>query len=153
MRLSRRQLGLTLIETMITMAILCFGVIAIMKLQSFMVQNSTYAKQQAEAVRIAESKIEQFRGYSTINTGGGMPAYDDIINGSQVVPGTNTQYTLNWAVTTNTNPANKAISVTVTWTDSNAVSQTRQFSTIISKMDPTISGSSMEASGVGSIHP
>ena len=72
------QRGVSLIEAIVAMAVMAFGMMAIVGLQTTLRQNSDIAKQRSEAVRIAEEAIEQWRGYSTPSP---PAAYDDIAIG------------------------------------------------------------------------
>ena len=63
------------------MAVMAFGMMAIVGLQTTLRQNSDIAKQRSEAVRIAEEAIEQWRAFSAIETTAGHKAYDDIAVG------------------------------------------------------------------------
>ncbi|HPO19087.1 MAG TPA: hypothetical protein PLO07_07820, partial [Rubrivivax sp.] len=63
--------GMSLVEAIVAMAVMAFGMIAIVGLQSSLRQNSEIAKQRSEAVRIAEEAIEQWRAFSIMGTTSG----------------------------------------------------------------------------------
>lgn len=147
------QRGLTLIETVITLAILSFGLVAVMKLQSYMIGHSAIAKQQAQAMTLAQKKIEELRDFQQINTGAGVKAYDDISSASENISGTNANYTLSWTVTDQTSPDHKVINMNISWPDKNGVTRTIQLSSIISKTDPATEGGIMTSSSAGGIQP
>ena len=89
------QRGVSLVEAIVAMAVMAFGMMAIVGLQSTLRLNSDVAKQRSEAVRIAEDAIESWRAYSVIAPAAGLAAYDDIALGALAeiaVPGTNTTF-------------------------------------------------------------
>ncbi len=56
-----RQRGISLIEAVVALAVMAFGMLAFVGLQSSLRFNGDVAKQRAEAVRIAQEAIEQWR--------------------------------------------------------------------------------------------
>lgn len=148
-----KQRGISLVETVVTLAILSFGLVALMKLQAYLVGHSANSKEQTEATTLAQKKIEELRDYQQINTSSGVKSYDDITSGSQTVNGVASTYTLSWAVTSNNVPDHKTIDLTVTWTDRSNVNHTINLSSIIAKTDPASSGVIIGSSGAGAIQP
>lgn len=142
--MSIRQAGLTLIEILIAMAILAAGIVVIVKFQGDLMRNLGSTQQQAEAMSIAESKLNELRYYTVIESGGSGTAYDDIGSGNETTTSNNTTYTTVWTVTDVEDPPHKVIQVTVTWTDSTAQSQSVTLETIIGQVDPAKSGEVMQ---------
>ncbi len=60
----RAQRGVSLVEAIVAMAVMAFGMMAIVGLQTTLRANSDVAKQRSEAVRIAEEAIETARAFS-----------------------------------------------------------------------------------------
>jgi prepilin-type N-terminal cleavage/methylation domain-containing protein len=58
-----RQQGFTLIEVMVAFAVLAFGLLAIGSFQAKLVSGSGYSKARAEAVAIAQQKLDEIRSY------------------------------------------------------------------------------------------
>ncbi len=138
------QRGVSLIEAIVAMAVMAFGMMAVVGLQATLRQNSDIAKQRSEAVRIAEAAIEQWRGYSTIETSAGRKAYNDLAVGQLddiVVTGatTNTSFTLQQTVTAFA-PGLKAIRTVVNWLDRTGQPQSVTLNSIIAAADPALSG-------------
>lgn len=150
--------GVSLVEAIVAMAVMAFGMIAIVGLQSTLRQNSDIAKQRSEAVRIAEQAIEQWRGYAVMPTTAGLKAYDDLALGALAdvtVSGaaTNTSYTLRQTVTAFA-PGLKSLRAEVAWTDRAGQAQSIVLSTIIAAADPALSGRlTMEPGGAAVLPP
>lgn len=81
-----KQQGFSLIEVMIAFAVLVFGVLGLMKLQSYMERQSDYALHSIRALHLAEAKLELFRTRS-ISGANGTLAYSDIGSGCEIVLG------------------------------------------------------------------
>jgi len=138
------QRGVSLIEAIVAMAVMAFGMMAIVGLQATLRQNSDIAKQRSEAVRLAEEAIEQWRAYSTLG------AYDAIAIGEMTDPptaGLNATYTLKRIVA----PGQgwKSIAVQVSWVDRTGQIQSVTLNSIIAAADPALSGILTMAPGGG----
>lgn len=147
------QRGITLIETIITLVILSFGVLALMKLQAFLIEQGTVAKQQSEATNLAQMKIEKLRDFEQITSSNNVKSYNDIASGTENISGSACTYTLSWTVTTHANPDHKVIDVNIDWKDKNNGNHTMALSSIISKFDPATAATIMGSSGAGAIQP
>jgi hypothetical protein len=148
------QRGVSLVEAIVAMAVMAFGMMAIVGLQSTLRLNADITKQRAEAVRIAEDAIEAWRAFSVIETTAGRAAYDDIALGALddvAVAGSNTTFTLKRTVSPG--PGWKAIRVEVSWLDRTGQAQSITLSSIIGRSDPAVSGalSVLASSGPASL--
>lgn len=149
MKTSRRynaQRGFSMIEVMISIVVLGFGLLALAALQTSVIRSSSDTKAQTLALQLAKEKIEDIRafetlaGYQAISTGsettaislGGVSfsrswgvqrwAYnpDPLVNAFELL-GTETGPTPVGFVENN---EVKLVAVTVSWTDANGVTQT-----------------------------
>lgn len=146
--------GISLLETLITMAVLSFGLVAMVKMQTYLIGHSSLAKQHAEAITLAQKQIEELRDFQQITSANAIKAYNDITDGAQNISISSTDFAMNWTVTTNTNPDHKIVAVTINWTDHHNDNQNVTLTSIISKMDPAAEGVVMGASsGAGTIQP
>lgn len=138
----RGQLGVSLVEAIVAMAVMAFGMLAVVGLQSTMRQNSDIAKQRSEAVRIAQEAVEDWRSFSTIPTTPSQTSFADIATAAdQIVTGytTNTAYTLQRSVSGGLAAGMDQIRVNVSWQDRAGDTQAVQLSSIIAAADPALS--------------
>jgi Tfp pilus assembly protein PilV len=161
-----RQSGFTLVEAMIALLVMAFGMLAIAGFQITLSRGSDVAKQRSEAVRLAQQKMEDLRSYTQLASDGvgGVIDYAADLRGSAVLgtetvaPGsthnantysTNTTFRRTWTVTadgtTAVDPAGsdpqKWISVIVEWADRTAASPTAYnqsvtLTSVIGRADP-----------------
>ena len=137
-----KQQGIGIIEVLITMAVVAFGLMAIATLQTDLISSSSDSKTRSEALTLAEQKIEEFRNSVQVGVLNdpaqpecapaniGIAGYKGIC--SSVAPeqinGTNAIFTRTWTITNTaafvaTAPNLKQISVQIGWdADGNGVS-------------------------------
>lgn len=138
----RRLHGTSLVEAVVALAVMAFGMLAVVGVQSTLRLNADVAKQRSEAVRIAQEAMETARGFSAIEApGAGQTAYGDIatMGGSAVVGyTTNTTYTLTQTVVSRTDPQRKEVRVRVDWVDRNGEAQGIELNSIVGANDPRV---------------
>lgn len=142
--------GISLIEAVVALAVIAFGMLAYVGLQSSMRFNSDVAKQRAEAVRIAQQAIEEGRAYAFVETHSGQTAYADLAAGSATITGDNGSFTLqrtvtDAAITTDplligAAPRMKTLTVDVSWQDRNGETQNVRLSTTVAASPPELAG-------------
>ena len=76
-----QQRGVSLIEALVALAIMAFGMLGIVGMQSSLRTNADISKQRSEAVRIAQEVIEQRRAFWVLAAAAGVTAYADIVTG------------------------------------------------------------------------
>lgn len=130
-----KQIGLTLIEVLISITILAAGVVVLVKFQGDLLRNLGVAHQHSTAIALAESRLNQLRNQT----------YANIVAGNASDTLNNVSYSTTWAVVTNTDPDYKTITVTVSWTDQRGTNQSVQLQTIVSNVDPANSGKVMQS--------
>lgn len=147
------QLGFTIIEALIAMVIMGFGILALSGLQAALSRSADDAKQRTEAVRLAQEKIESLRSYTGVtSTVVGQGAISTtalnwiaLANGNDNITTssaykTNTAFTRTWTLGGTTTDPMRGLTVNVSWTDRTGDSQTVSLSSVISKSDPAYSG-------------
>lgn len=80
-RLGRYQQGIGMIEVMITLVVIAFGVLAHVGLQRYTFHTATLASQRTAATELARDKLEDLRGFCELAAAGSADcdaAYDDI---------------------------------------------------------------------------
>lgn len=65
--LGGRDRGVSLIEALVALAVMAFGMLGVVGMQSTLRFNSDVSKQRSEAVRIVQETVEQRRNFSTIS--------------------------------------------------------------------------------------
>lgn len=143
----RRQAGFTILEALVSLVIMGFGIFSLSGMQIAISSNADIAKQRTEAVRLAEEKIEFLRSYtgiastvvgqSTISTS--ALNWNDLAGGSDSIT-TNAIYTRTWTLGGAIADPMRALTVGVTWTDRANAAQAVSLSSILSKTDPADSG-------------
>ncbi|MFM5880636.1 prepilin-type N-terminal cleavage/methylation domain-containing protein [Aeromonas sanarellii] len=134
----KRQKGFGLFEILVTLVVLGVGVVGLVILSKSALTASQDGKRYEVAMRLAESKIEEFRNFNSLVTATApLTAYASITSGNATKSQSGDSYTLAWTVTNqywngstsawqNTAPAGyllnypgrKQINTTVSWTNS-----------------------------------
>ena len=144
------QAGVSLIEALVALVVMAFGVLGVAGLQATMRQNADISKQRSEAVRIAQESIEDGRSFTVLATppppasGPAARAYEDVKTAAaSTVIGytTNTDYTLTRTVLTSASPSIKTLAVDVAWTDRTGQTQSVRLNTSIAGLAPELAGS------------
>ena len=149
---ARSQLGMALIEAMVAMAVMAFGMLAVVGVQATLRSNGDLSKQRAEAARIAQARVETWRALETIETAAGKLSYADLVTDGPISQtGLNAVYnvTRSVVVTPGNSPPMKSLLVTVIWKDRKNVDQSVQLSTVIFGISPALAGTlAMPPSGL-----
>lgn len=142
---ARAERGVSLIEALVAMAAMAFGMLGVVGLQSTLRMNADIAKQRSEAVRIAQETVESRRTFSTIATDplGVRAAFDDIVSDAvgRAVVGTNATFTVFETVTAApVGIPSKLLAVRVDWSDRLGQAQSVFLTTNIARVSPELSG-------------
>jgi len=133
------QRGFSVIEALVALAVVAFGLIGVAGLHALMSRNADVAKQRSEAVRLAQQQIESMRSYTTIAAAGGQPSWDGLANGADNTT-TNATFARAWTIAGSASDPMRRVSVNVTWTDRAGDTQQLTLNSVISKTDPADSG-------------
>ena len=136
--------GVALIEALVALAVMAFGMLGVAAMQSSLRQNADLARQRAEAVRLAEASIEQLRAYSVIETVAGRTAYNDAVASpapAENIAGANATYTRTVTITPEAAQNRKTIDVLVIWSDRATNQHQVRLSSIIHRTPPELAGS------------
>lgn len=141
----RRQAGVTLVEALVAMLIMAFGMLALVGLQGNMRRSADFAKQRSEAVRLAQQELEKLRAFSILERDNSTPAqtlsYDQLVDTSRDDAGDtvrNTVYTLTRDVSEVSNGASRLIQVTISWVDRAGATQQLSLSSLLARADPKL---------------
>lgn len=150
----RRAAGFSLLEVLIAVIVLSFGLLALAALQGSLFRASAEAKAQSVGLGLAQEKLEYYRGYKTTAD---YQAIDSGSDTTQTVGGVT--YTRSWAVTRYayptaggsfesvsntgataagyvTNNEFKRVAVTVAWTDAEGQQQHVTLEDAIASLSP-----------------
>lgn len=140
-----RSRGVSLVEAVVALAVMGFGMLGIAAMQSSLRQNSDTARQRAEATRIASEAIEAMRSYSVVNASSGKVSYADLVSGVPAplslpgtITGTNATYTRTVDVTDTAAQNRKTVQVRITWADRSGQPQELLLSTEIHRSPPEL---------------
>lgn len=157
--MTQRPRGISLIEALVAIAVMAFGMLGLAGLQASLRNNADQARQRSEAVRLAQASIELQRSFSVLDVTVNRRAFDQIVNvaAADVTPaGANTQFTRQVTVTDFPAPANvlsvaqhKRVLTEVTWSDRAGAAQTARLASIISATAPE-AAAALSASADGS---
>lgn len=146
-RLPTLRCGVSLVEALVALAVMAFGMLALVGVQATMRLNSDVAKQRGEATRIATEEIERLRGFETIAVVANEAAYasyDGMASGTPAYDPAgdigNTTYTITRTVNTAAGLPHKSIAVRVSWTDRSNQAQSVTLETAISGTNPALAG-------------
>jgi len=146
-----RQAGFSLIEALVALLVMAFGILAVAGFQANLSYNSDVAKQRSEAVRLAEQKMEELRGFQQVASDGKTAAdvgniFDfttDVVSNtagenvsSTYTNATNATFMRRWTVGGVGTDPQKWITVTVDWTDRNGNTQQVLLRSVIANADP-----------------
>lgn len=129
-----RQRGFTLVEALVALVVMAFGMLALAGMQLSLSRNADVAKQRTEAMRLAQERVERMRSFTGLSTGtinwNGLDAL-----GTETVT-TNATYTITSAMTGDDGDAMRPVNVNVAWTDRANEPQSVALATVISRTDP-----------------
>ena len=138
------QRGVTLIEALVAMAVMAFGMLALVGVQSTLRVNADLAKQRAEATRLAEQQLESVRGFLTVGSGSGASTeYDNIGTVAAVTitqAESNTEYVRKLTVTAQGDGLHKTLRVDVTWKDRYGNDRSVVLRDVLTRSAPMLSG-------------
>ena len=154
---SLRQRGVSLVEALVAMGVMAFGMLAVVGLQVTLRTNSDISKQRSEAVRMAQQSIEDWRAFTAFEATPGVIDYQELVDDGPInIVGINATFarTRDFTVWPGGSPPMKTLAVTVQWQDRNGDIQTVQLSSVIAGIAPDLSGAlALPPSGVPDRQP
>lgn len=127
----RNAKGFSMIEALLSIAIVAVAAIGILSLHSQLVKNQTIVAQRQEAMFLLQKKMEQLRNINSV------AEYDAISSGSDVVSGVTATYSRSWQVSSFSSPDYKSVAVSVSWTTATGENQSVNLTSQIAKQIPT----------------
>jgi len=144
---SKRQRGLSIIEALIALVIMGFGILSLAGMHTTLTRNVDTARQRTEAVRLAQEKIEELRSFtgidSTITGQSTVLAtarnWDALASSTDSIT-TNVTYARAWTFAGAISDTMRSLTVTVSWTDRTGEAQAVTLNSVISKTNPSDTG-------------
>lgn len=139
--MNRTARGVSLVEALVALAVMAFGILGIVGLQMGLRHNADVSKQRGEAVRIAQEVVEQRRAFSAMAAASGVSAFADIVTQpATAVAGvaSNTTFMLSQTVTDLATPPRKLLTVDVSWQDRTGQDQVVRLTTQVAGVPPAI---------------
>ena len=138
--------GFSLIESLIALALVAFGLLTLVGVNAKLARSEDFARQQAEAARLAQAKIEDLRSFTQITVAAGVVAWDSLAGGTDTLSAnaayaTNTSFKRTWRLLGAPADPMRNIQVLVSWTDRGGDAQSLNYSSVISRSDPADGGS------------
>ncbi|MBV8035693.1 prepilin-type N-terminal cleavage/methylation domain-containing protein [Roseateles sp.] len=151
-RTSTRQQGVTLIEALVALLVMSFGMLALVGLMSNLRYGADLAKQRSEAMRIARAEIAQMRDFSELRRASSTPASAGVYAAMLAetvtplpvrpvtLPDSNTTYVVQRNIgSLATGGQGLTVRVNVSWTDRTGDLQFVNLDTVIASVDPVFS--------------
>lgn len=107
--------GFVLVEAMVALVVVSIGILGIVKLNSVLIQGSGYTKARAEAINIAQDRIERARDF---NLQSGC-SDTTLVDSSETVTGINANYDVAVSYPTPSGTNWKTVQACVTWDGGN----------------------------------
>lgn len=151
----RAARGISLIEALVAMAVMAFGMLGVVGMQATLRANADLSKQRTEAMRIAQERMEDLRFFSVLDTTAGARALADKATfGATTVTGytTNTAYTVSGSVAPAGAASHKTLMINVAWTDRTGAAQNVQLVSALASIAPELGASLVvSAQGAGGV--
>lgn len=141
-----RTQGVSLLEALVSLVVMAIGAVGVLAMQTTLRTNADIAKQRSEAVRLAQARIEQWRGYGALTATAGQVDWTDIadLTESDILE-TNTKFTRTSTVVprgvADDDPLSKVVRVAVSWTDRTGQAQSVELHTAVSAVPAELAGS------------
>ena len=140
---SSKQRGVSLVEALVSLAVMSFGMLGVVGVQATLRYNAEVSKQRSEAVRIGQQEMESLRSFvqQGIDATGARRAYSDMQSGTSttalpVATGSNTAFTIERTVNDATAFGFKSARVRVLWTDRSGREESISLNSNIAAMGP-----------------
>lgn len=149
-QLNMRRGGFVLIEAMVALLIIAFGLVALSRLQVLSVTGSGDAKARSEAMALSQRKIEELRNLVEKSKFTGSP----MASGRGTETGQYASYAMTWTVSTPSGGLEqRLLQLKTEWTSSQGVSQRLDLNSVIAWDDPSLQAAASKGIGGSLISP
>lgn len=138
-----RQRGVTLIEAMVAVVVMAFGMVALAGLQGNFRRSADVAKQRGEAIRLSQQDVELQRAFSELtlpaNPAPGVRTFANIVDGDETLStGTNTSFGIERRVVALPQYGVTSVNTTVRWSDRTGEELRLSLDSLVSRVDPAL---------------
>jgi Tfp pilus assembly protein PilV len=138
----RRTRGTTLVEALVALVVLAFGILAVARVQAHLRLHADIARERAEAVRLAEEDLETLRAFAVVPASGTLRSWDAIASATAAFDAAsgairNTSFELARDVRVLSVGATKQTTVSIAWTDRTGGMQRVLIDSMVAGSDPT----------------
>jgi len=134
---SKKDQGFTILEALIAFVVFSLGSLAIITFLARSLELNADGETRTEALHLANEKIEEYRAFVTKAE---VQAYTSGADGSTIT-GNSAIFTRSWTVSNAVGNSNAILlTVTVSWTDRDGVTQTVSLASSIAKVEPKRAG-------------
>lgn len=140
------QRGVSLIEALAALAIMGFGLLGVVGMQATLRASSDGSRQRAEAVRIAQARIEDWRAFEQLGASAATD-YADVATATTAAAGGNAAFTVTATVTLPAPPVAapdplklKSVRIDIDWRDRADQTNTVRLATAIAGIAPELGG-------------
>jgi type II secretory pathway pseudopilin PulG len=140
----RRQRGTSLIEALVAVMVMGFGMMAVTGIQGRLRYSGDAAKVRAEATRVAQAEMERLRGYAALSRSDELPAealvFDEIANEARTINSASADFQLSREVTPLAD-GGVEVRLAISWEDrtSEAGELSLEWRTALAAVDPKLS--------------
>lgn len=147
--LEKRHRGVSLIEAIVALGIMGFGMLAVIALQLDLRRSADLARQRGEALRLAQQDLECLRSFGSVAAPDSLSyasieSIEGVRNESPCQPitgETDTAFTVDRRVDEVAEPPLKTLNIDVRWHDRSGGPQTLALYSIVGRADPVLAGS------------
>jgi Tfp pilus assembly protein PilV len=141
-----RAAGISLIEALVALAVMAFGMLGVVGMQTTLRSSADLSRQRSEAVRIAQAEMERLRSFTALRASDAAPgqlSFEAIVPeaaASVAAANANTTFlreTIVPAIAAS-EPFAHQVGVRVTWTDRNALPQSVELASMIAGVPPEV---------------
>lgn len=146
-----QQHGVTLIEALVALMVMSFGMVALVGLMSNLRHGADIAKQRGEAMRIAQAEQARLRAFSVLQRQADDPAdavqFVDVVTADadpRRPANSNATFTVSRDVTPfikdGTEPQAQTVTVKVSWNDRSGREESLTLDSVVARTDPRFAG-------------
>jgi type IV pilus modification protein PilV len=117
MQTRRGQAGMSLLEALVALVVMSFGMLALAAMQLNLSRNADVAKQRTEAMRLAQERVENMRSFTGISSGAVNWNGLDSLGRTFAFANTNATFAIDSSMSGADTDPMRAATVTVRWLD------------------------------------